>query len=93
MIPHPAGGRHATPRLERRHLVRAGHNPDQGPACSTTELAARLGVSLAAVSQHTKALRDARLITTSRRGGSVLHVATALGRELLAGNRSVAVCP
>ncbi|GAA1546646.1 hypothetical protein GCM10009730_64740 [Streptomyces albidochromogenes] len=44
-------------------------------------------------SQHTKALHDARLITTSRRGGSVLHVATALGRELLAGNRSVAVCP
>jgi hypothetical protein len=55
--------------------------------CSTTELAARLGVSLAAASQHTKALRDARLITTSRRGGSVLHMATALGRELLAGNQ------
>ncbi|KUH38275.1 MULTISPECIES: ArsR/SmtB family transcription factor [Streptomyces] len=55
--------------------------------CSTTELAARLGVSLPAVSQHTKALRDAHLITTSRRGGSVLHMTTALGRELLDGNR------
>ncbi|MET7439082.1 ArsR/SmtB family transcription factor [Streptomyces sp. NPDC005496] len=55
--------------------------------CSTTELAARLGVSAPAVSQHTKALRDARLITTSRRGSSVLHMATALGRELLDGNR------
>ncbi|MGI5478749.1 ArsR/SmtB family transcription factor [Streptomyces lavendofoliae] len=55
--------------------------------CTTTELAARLGVSLAAVSQHTKALREARLITTSRRGGSVLHMVTALGRELLAANR------
>ncbi|MFV0126484.1 ArsR/SmtB family transcription factor [Streptomyces sp. HMX112] len=55
--------------------------------CSTTELAARLGVSLPAASQHTKALRDARLITTSRRGGSVLHLATALGRGLLDGNR------
>jgi DNA-binding transcriptional ArsR family regulator len=51
--------------------------------CSTTELAARLGVSLPAVSQHTKALRDARLITTSRRGGSVVHLASSLGRELL----------
>ncbi|MFE9839145.1 ArsR/SmtB family transcription factor [Streptomyces sp. NPDC005551] len=55
--------------------------------CSTTELAARLGVSPAAASQHTRALREARLITTSRRGGSVLHMATALGRELLDGNR------
>jgi DNA-binding transcriptional ArsR family regulator len=55
--------------------------------CSTTELAARLGVSAPAISQHTKALRDARLITTSRRGSSVLHTATALGRELLDGNR------
>lgn len=54
--------------------------------CSTTELAARLGVSLPAASQHAKALRDARLITTGRQGGSVLHMATDLGRELLAAN-------
>ncbi|USQ85673.1 helix-turn-helix domain-containing protein [Streptomyces phaeoluteigriseus] len=58
--------------------------------CSTTELAARLGVSPPAASQHTKALRDARLITTSRRGSSVLHTATTLGRELLDGTGSVA---
>jgi DNA-binding transcriptional ArsR family regulator len=45
------------------------------------------GTPAPAVSQHTKALRDARLITTSRRGSSVLHMATALGRELLDGNR------
>ncbi|MEU7555798.1 winged helix-turn-helix domain-containing protein [Streptomyces sp. NPDC044571] len=49
----------------------------------TTELARRLGVTPAAASQHAKALRGAGLITTSRRGGSVLHVTTALGRELL----------
>jgi DNA-binding transcriptional ArsR family regulator len=54
--------------------------------CSTTELATRLGVSLPAASQHAKALRDARLITTSRHGSSVLHMATALGRELLVAN-------
>ncbi|WP_205673454.1 ArsR/SmtB family transcription factor [Amycolatopsis nivea] len=35
---------------------------------STTALAARLGVSLAAVSQHTKTLRTAGLITTTGRG-------------------------
>ncbi|MFJ7209408.1 ArsR/SmtB family transcription factor [Streptomyces sp. NPDC098789] len=51
--------------------------------CGTTELAGRLGITPAAASQHTKALRGAGLITTSRRGGSVLHVTTALGRELL----------
>ncbi|MFF1555947.1 ArsR/SmtB family transcription factor [Streptomyces sp. NPDC058279] len=55
--------------------------------CGTTELAGRLGITPAAASQHTKALRGAGLITTSRRGGSVLHVTTALGRELIGGMR------
>ncbi|MEW2086437.1 winged helix-turn-helix domain-containing protein [Streptomyces sp. NPDC005283] len=59
--------------------------------CGTTELAGRLGVTPAAASQHAKALRGAGLITTSRRGGSVLHVASALGRELLAGPESATV--
>ncbi|MET7620371.1 transcriptional regulator [Streptomyces sp. NPDC005408] len=53
--------------------------------CGTTELAGRLGVTPAAASQHAKALRGAGLITTIRRGGSVLHVTSALGRELLGG--------
>ncbi|MFI5829149.1 ArsR/SmtB family transcription factor [Streptomyces sp. NPDC051578] len=53
--------------------------------CGTTELAVRLGVTPAAASQHAKALRGAGLIITSRRGGRVLHVATALGHELLGG--------
>ncbi len=51
--------------------------------CSTTELARRLGVTQAAASQHATVLRNANLITTSRRGGSVLHLVTALGIELL----------
>ncbi|MER5728294.1 winged helix-turn-helix domain-containing protein [Streptomyces sp. NPDC002138] len=55
--------------------------------CGTTELAGRLGITPAAASQHAKALRGAGLITTSRRGGCVLHVTTALGRELLGGMR------
>lgn len=69
-------------RAAALHLLVAG--------CGTTELAGRLGITPAAASQHAKALRGAGLITTSRRGGSVLHVTTALGRELLGGTREPA---
>ncbi|MFJ5083948.1 ArsR/SmtB family transcription factor [Streptomyces sp. NPDC088706] len=55
--------------------------------CTTTELARRLGVSAAAASQHTRVLRDADLITTTRRGGSVLHLITPLGTALLKARR------
>ncbi|WP_405922213.1 winged helix-turn-helix domain-containing protein [Streptomyces sp. NBC_00122] len=51
--------------------------------CSTTELARRLNVSVAAASQHATVLRNANLITTSRRGKSVVHTITPLGAELL----------
>ncbi|ONI49901.1 Helix-turn-helix domain protein [Streptomyces sp. IB2014 011-1] len=56
--------------------------------CTTTELARRLGVSAAAASQHTRVLRDADLITTTRRGGAVLHLITPLGTALLKARRS-----
>ncbi|WP_327302301.1 winged helix-turn-helix domain-containing protein [Streptomyces sp. NBC_01298] len=51
--------------------------------CSTTELARRLNVSIAAASEHATVLRNAHLITTSRRGKSVVHTVTPLGAELL----------
>lgn len=51
--------------------------------CTTTELAGRAGISLAAASQHASVLRDAGLITTQRQGRAVLHVLTPLGTELL----------
>jgi DNA-binding transcriptional ArsR family regulator len=51
--------------------------------CSTTELAGRVGISLAAASQHAAVLRGAGLIATRRQGGAVLHVLTPLGAELL----------
>jgi DNA-binding transcriptional ArsR family regulator len=51
--------------------------------CTTTELAGRVGISLAAASQHASILRDAGLITTHRQGSAVLHVLTPLGVELL----------
>ncbi|WP_327238274.1 winged helix-turn-helix domain-containing protein [Streptomyces sp. NBC_01317] len=51
--------------------------------CTTNELARRLNVSAASASQHAKVLRNTDLITTSRRGGSVLHLITPLGLALL----------
>jgi DNA-binding transcriptional ArsR family regulator len=51
--------------------------------CTTTELADRVGISLAAASQHASVLRDAGLITTRRQGSAVLHILTPLGAELL----------
>jgi len=51
--------------------------------CSTTELADRVGISLASASQHASVLRDAGLIATRRQGSAVLHVLTPLGAELL----------
>jgi DNA-binding transcriptional ArsR family regulator len=55
-----------------------------GDGCTTTELAAAIGTSLAAASQHAAVLREAGLIITSRHGRAVLHTLTPLGAELLA---------
>lgn len=52
---------------------------------TTTALAERAGVSLAAASQHAGVLRDAGLIDTVRTGTAVLHSLTPLGHSLLAG--------
>ena len=51
--------------------------------CTTTELASRVGISLASASQHASVLRDAGLIITRRQGSAVLHMLTPLGAELL----------
>ncbi|SDK53553.1 Helix-turn-helix domain-containing protein [Glycomyces sambucus] len=50
---------------------------------STTDLAARTGMSPAGVSAHLTALRDAGLVTATRIGRSVLYVRTTLGDDLL----------
>ncbi|GAO09576.1 putative transcriptional regulator [Streptomyces lydicamycinicus] len=51
--------------------------------CSNGDLAQKLGVSPAAVSQHTATLRNAGLISTRRSGSQVVHTVTTLGRHLL----------
>lgn len=50
---------------------------------TTGELARRLKVSPGNISQHTKVLRDAGLITSGRHSNVVLHSATGLGTALL----------
>jgi DNA-binding transcriptional ArsR family regulator len=54
-----------------------------GDGRTTSELARRVGVSAASVSQHTAVLREARLIRTSRAGRAVVHTLTPLGEALL----------
>ncbi|MFI6204847.1 ArsR/SmtB family transcription factor [Streptomyces sp. NPDC051041] len=51
--------------------------------CSTTDLAHRCRVSPATASHHAGVLREGRLITTRRTGGSVVHALTHLGAALL----------
>ncbi|MFB7463626.1 ArsR/SmtB family transcription factor [Streptomyces sp. NPDC056224] len=50
---------------------------------TTSELARDLDISLPSVSEHTRTLRAAGLITTQRDGKAVLHSATGLGVDLL----------
>ncbi|MGW8761087.1 ArsR/SmtB family transcription factor [Streptomyces sp. NPDC055815] len=52
---------------------------------TTTALAERASVSLAAASGHASVLRGAGLVDTVRTGTAVLHSLTPLGRSLLAG--------
>ncbi|WP_240803796.1 helix-turn-helix domain-containing protein [Streptomyces sp. A0592] len=50
---------------------------------TTSELARELDISLPSVSEHTRTLREAGLITTERDGKAVLHAVTGLGADLL----------
>ncbi|MFJ7066005.1 ArsR/SmtB family transcription factor [Streptomyces sp. NPDC101115] len=88
---HEAAGRTAAPdeRPEalaallgrtRAHVLTLLHTP-----ATTTTLAERASISLAAASHHTKVLRTAGLIDTVRTGTAVLHTLTPLGHTLLTG--------
>ena len=50
---------------------------------STTELARKLGVSVASASRHAAVLRDAGLVTSTRHSNTVVHVTGDLGKRLL----------
>jgi DNA-binding transcriptional ArsR family regulator len=54
-------------------------------SATTGELAVRLAVSAATASGHVSALREAGLVMSHRRGGSVVHTLAPLGTALLRG--------
>lgn len=56
-------------------------------ACSTSELAARVGISKASASEHARVLHDTGLVTTHRVGSSVRHMLNQVGADVLAGTR------
>lgn len=54
---------------------------------TTGDIARALGISPASASEHTSALRQARLVRSRRDGKAVIHDATALGLDLIDANR------
>ena len=64
----------------RAHLLALLRAP-----ATTTALAERAAISLPAASRHTRVLREAGLVDTTRTGVAVLHTLTPLGHSLLAG--------
>ncbi len=56
-------------------------------ACSTSELAARAGISLASASEHARILHNTGLVTTHRIGSSVRHMLNPIGADVLSGAR------
>lgn len=64
--------------------TRAALLAELGEPLSTPDLAARLGVTAGAVSQHLGALRAAGLVTTRRTGRTAVHLRTGTGTALTA---------
>ncbi|MFD3417489.1 winged helix-turn-helix domain-containing protein [Streptomyces decoyicus] len=58
------------------------------PACTTTQLAQRAGISPASASEHATTLRSAGLTTLTRERKAALHTLTHLGQTLLNTNGS-----
>lgn len=52
---------------------------------STSDVAGRVGISLATASHHTSVLRGAGLITSTRRANRVIHAPSSLGLAMLDG--------
>lgn len=54
-------------------------------ACSTSELAARAGISIASASEHARILHRTGLVTTRRAGNAVRHTISPIGTHILTG--------
>jgi len=59
------------------------HTIAERPGCTTSELAAVMGVSISSASQHATVLRDAGLIATTRHRQAARHAPTRTGIALL----------
>ncbi|HEU5469181.1 MAG TPA: winged helix-turn-helix domain-containing protein [Actinophytocola sp.] len=57
-------------------------------ASTSTELATRLGISIASASEHVGVLRNAGLVVSRRSGRVVLHMLTPLAGAVLAGGQT-----
>lgn len=57
-------------------------------ACSTSELAARAGISLASASEHARVLHRTGLVTTRRAGNAVRHTISPIGTHILTGTQA-----
>jgi DNA-binding transcriptional ArsR family regulator len=60
-----------------------------GGEVTTTELARRAGIAPASASEHTKILRQAGLVLSSRDRNRMLHIISDLGRALLTHNHTM----
>jgi DNA-binding transcriptional ArsR family regulator len=60
-----------------------------GGGATTSQLARRLGISIASASEHTTVLRNAGLITSGRRRNTMVHALTPLGAGLISAAESV----
>lgn len=70
--------------------VRAGLLTLLDAPASSTELAARTGVTPSATNQHLRAMRSAGLLTSARSGRSMLYLRSELGDALLDAQRPAA---
>ncbi|MEU6807543.1 winged helix-turn-helix domain-containing protein [Streptomyces sp. NPDC046831] len=85
--PEPPPGGDAKPLRALLGRTRAEILRATATGVTTTEAAQRAGVSTATAVHHTAALREAGLISSTRRGNTVLHCLTPLGSALLGGAR------
>jgi len=79
-FPSPHALEHVLGRSKARLLASL-----DSPA-STTDVAARVQLSVSATSEHLAALKAAGLLRTRRSGRSILHLRTAVANALLAGS-------
>lgn len=79
----PPGARSPLASLLGQTRAAVLHTIAEHPGCSTSELAALVGIAPPSASEHATTLRAARLIRTVRHRNTALHSPTALGITLL----------